>query len=478
MSAGMIAPMSALFRRKRPEKPERPPVELPAHLREALDREARDGKAGGALANADASATVYVSGDTVRDSERIHMLVESLQEVGETTNPAELMGKIVDRAVKTVGAERALLFVADDEGRPVLRLGKDDRGNDLPRTTAFSTQVVTSVFEGGEPVCQKTDETGDFDPSQSMLNLSIRAVMCVPLMTRSERLGVLYVDQRANTRSFEKADLRFFQAFADMLAIIWMQRRMMERELEQKRLEQDLELARSIQANLVPERPLQVAGYSMCGRVIPADATGGDYFDFFKTRDNRIAMAVGDVSGHGTGAALVMSAARAYVRAFSQLEESPSVILRRVNRHLAADIADGMFMSMFICILDPQTRKFHYANAGHPGPILLHGATGKTEDFLVTGMALGIEDETDFEERGPYDLSPGDSVLMFSDGVTELRQGDDMFGRQRLIDLLLEHGALDAPMLIEKLFEVSMKWGRMDALHADDVTLAVLRADG
>ena len=469
----MIAPMSALFRRKRPDKPERPPVEIPAHLRDAL---AEGG--GGALGNADASATVYVSGDTARDSERIHMLVESLQEVGETTNPAELMGKSVDRAVKTVGAERALLFVADDEGRPVLRLGKDDRGQDLPRTTAFSTQVVTSVFEGGEPVCQKTDETGDFDPSQSMLNLSIRAVMCVPLMTRSERLGVLYVDQRASTRSFEKADLRFFQAFADMLAIIWMQRRMMEREIEQKRLEQDLELARTIQANLVPERPLQVAGYSMFGRVVPAEATGGDYFDFFKTRDHRLAMAVGDVSGHGTGAALVMSAARAYVRAFSQLEESPSVILRRVNRHLAADIADGMFMSMFICILDPQTRKFHYANAGHPGPILLHGKSGQTEDFLVTGMALGIEDETDFEERGPYGLEPGDSVLMFSDGVTELRQGDELYGRQRLIDQLLEHGSLDAPMLIEKLFEVCMKWGRMDALHADDVTLAVLRADG
>jgi serine phosphatase RsbU (regulator of sigma subunit) len=425
----------------------------------------------------DGSQTLYVTGDARRDTDRIRLLVDSLREVSSTTDPDELLVSMVDRAVKLVGAERGLLFMSDDEGRPTLRVARAAGGKDLPRGAAFSTKVVEGVFNGGKSVCEKIDESGGFDPSRSMIDLNIRAVMCVPLVAQEERLGVLCVDSRASDRTFSRSDLRYFEAFADMLAIVWTNRRVIEERLRAERMRQDLELARSIQRNLVPERPLVEEGYSMCGRVLPAAETGGDYFDFFRTRDNLLAMAVGDVSGHGIGAALIMSAARAYLRAFCQHNSSPRTILRRVNRALGGDISSDLFMSMFLCVLDPRTRDFFYANAGQTNPVLLHGDTLETEDYRVTGMALGVEQETDYEERGPFRLNPGDTVVMFSDGLTELRRGDEQYGRARVIESIKRHAGGTAEDMLEGIFRDALEWSQGDDMHPDDLTVAVLRAD-
>ncbi len=429
---------------------------------------------------ADAGQTIYVTGDRKRDTDRIKLLVESLGEVSSASDPRELLVRMVDRAIVTVQAERGLLFLSgkDEDGKPILRTARSSDGRDLPPQAAWSTRVVEDTLEKVEAVCLKLDEGGDFDPSQSMLSLNIRAVMCVPLVHQDQCMGALYVDSQASARNFDRGDLRFFQAFAEMLSIVWANRNALEERLAGERMRQDLELAQEIQAALVPAEPLRVAGYSMVGRVQPATETGGDYFDFFITRGDRIAMVVGDVSGHGMGSALLMSGARAYVRGFCQQENSPATILRRVNRHLAQDTADHMFMSMFLCVLDPSTGDFHYSNAGHPNPILYHADTGELEDYHVTGFALGIEDEAEFGERGPFRLNKGDTVIMFSDGLTELRDGDELFGRDRIRASVLEHIGGTAPELLAGLFADAEKYSDQLADHADDVTIAVLRFNG
>ncbi len=448
-----------LFRRRQEPPPPPPPVPQPS------------------APLGDGSQTLYVTGDARRDTDRIRLLVDSLREVSSTADPDELLVSMVDRAVKLVGAERGLLFTASPEGHPQLRVARAAGGKDLPQGAAFSTRVVEGVFRDGKAVCEKIDESGGFDPSRSIIDLNIRALMGVPLVAHEERLGVLCVDTRASERTFSRSDLRYFEAFADMLAIVWTNRKVMEERLKSERMRQDLELARNIQRNLVPERPLVEAGYSMCGRVLPAAETGGDYFDFFRTRDDLMAMAVGDVSGHGIGAALIMAAARAYLRGFCQSSSSPRTILRRVNRALGGDIAPDMFMSMFLCVLDPKTRDFYYANAGQTNPVLLHAGTGQTEDYRVTGLALGVEPETDYEERGPFRLDPGDTVVMFSDGLSELRRADEQYGRARVIESIQRHSGGTAEELLEGIFRDALEWSKGFDSHPDDVTVAVLRAD-
>jgi len=456
--------MSALFRR-RSEPPPAPP-KLPGVPPTPMG---------------DSTQTMYVTGDARRDTDRIRMLVESLREVSSASDPDELMVRMVDRALKLVGAERGLLFTLDPENKPVLRVARGANGQDLPKNAAFSTKVVETVLAGGKSVCEKIDEAGPFDPSRSMIDLNIRAVMCVPLVSHEERLGVLCVDTRASERMFSRSDLRYFEAFADMLTIAWTNRRMLEERLASERMRQDLDVARSIQAKILPERPLEREGYSMRGRVVPAAETGGDYFDFFMTRvggsEDKLFMAVGDVSGHGIGAALVMSAARAYLRGYSASSHSPRTILRRMNRALGQDLGADMFMSMFLCVLDPRTREFTYANAGHTRPVLLRGATHETEDYRVTGIALGVEPEMDYEERGPFKLEPGDTVLMFSDGLTELRRGDELYSRARVIESLKRHGRHGADELLRGVFDDAESWAGDAFAPMDDVTVAVLRAD-
>ncbi len=459
--------MSGLFRRRQepPASPSTPPSAPPPSA--ARDPAASEG-----------SQTLMVSGNARQDTDRIRLLVDSLRDMSSAADHDGLLVTMVDRAVALVKAERGLLFTIEPDGKACLRVARSAGGRDLPRGAAFSSKVVEAVLGGARSVCQKVGEDTDFDPSRSMIDLNIRAVMCVPLVARDKRMGVLMVDTRASERTFSRGDLRYFEAIADMLAIVWTNREAEEECLTSQQMKRDLLVARNIQANLVPERPLVAAGYSMCGRVLPAAETGGDYFDFFRTRDNKLAMALGDVSGHGIGSALIMAAARAYLRAYCQNSSSPRDILRRMNRTLGGDIAADMFMSMFLCVLDPNTRDFYYANAGQTRPVLLHGATQETEDYRVTGLALGVEPETDYEERGPFRLEPGDTVVMFSDGLSELRRGDELYGRARVMESILRHGRLPAEGLLDALVREAMEWaGDAAAEHADDVTVAVLRAD-
>ena len=468
-ATGTLWPMSGLFRRKKP---------LPADEAPELPASPRRGSGGDpSTAFFDGSQTSYITGDRERDSSRVRLLIDSLREVSGQHAPDDLLESMVDRAVQVVGAERGMLFTRGDDGLPSLRVGRAANATDLPKDSTWSKSEIEGVMETGKSVCKRADDGAKFDPSQSMINLNIRSVMCVPLKYQDVLEGAIYVDARASERPFQKSDLRFFEAFADMLSIIWTNRRVMEERMKSERMQRDLELVSEIQGNLFPGAELRSDWLSMCGRVIPATEAGGDYFDFFKTKNNRIAMAVGDVSGHGAGPALFMSGARAYLRAYSQALESPRRIMRRLNGHLSGDMGDDMFMSMFLCVVDPETRQFLYANAGHPKPILVHGGTRALEDYKRTGMALGVEAHADWEERGPYKLEPGDTVVMFTDGVLEMRRGDEQYGRERLGESILRHVDKSAVELLNGIIEDTINWAGLSGPAEDDVTVAVLRAD-
>lgn len=428
----------------------------------------------------DGGSTLYLSADTQHDNDRIRAVVDSLRDVSSATDVHDQLVRMVDRAVRVVKAERGLLFLsgADEDGKPILRVARSRDGQDLPRQAAWSTKVVEDVLANQEAVCLRLDGNGgkDFDPSQSMLDLSIRAVMCVPLHGGDTLLGAIYVDMRATSRDFSRADLRFFEAFADMLAIAWQNRNAEQERIFAARARQELELARSIQSDLVPERPLSLPGHDLCGRMRPADEMSGDYFDFFRTNDGKVAMAIGDVTGHGVGAALVMTTARASLRAFCEDESSPSRVLSRVNRHLAESTSDMLFMSLFLGILDPETGELSYCNAGHPSPVHLCGATGETSDLSVTGVALGVDDESVYDEGTPVTIASGDALVMFTDGLNEIRKGDELYGRARVVESVTSRREGSAGDLLAGVFDDAVAWNGEEAAAADDVTIAVLRA--
>jgi predicted ester cyclase len=235
--------------------------------------------------------------------------------------------------------------------------------------------------------------------------------------------------------------------------------------------EQELRLARSIQRASLPEEVPNLEGWQISPYYRPAREVGGDFYDFFELDDGRLGLVVGDATGHGVPAALVMASARSMLRALAQASYSPGDVLRRVNDPLATDIPANMFVTCFYAILDPESGSLTYANAGHDLPYLYRNSAA--EELRARGMPLGLMPGMGYEEKQTI-LEAGEAALLYSDGLVEAHDPEgEMFGFPRLRALVAEHGEQRSlgDFLLEELHSfVGENWEQ-----EDDITLLTLR---
>ena len=241
---------------------------------------------------------------------------------------------------------------------------------------------------------------------------------------------------------------------------------------ERERIEQELRVARQIQQRLLPETIPELEGWRIATYYGPATEVGGDFYDFLELEDGCLGLVVGDATGHGMPAALVMATTRSVLRAVVQSSESPGEVLARVNEALVADVPPSTFVTCFYGILDPKSGHFRYANAGHNLPCRRHD--GQVEELRARGVPLGLMPGTDYEEKEAV-LETGDCILFYSDGLVEAHNPQrEMFGFPQLRRLVAEHhaekGSL-ADFLMEKLYSfVGEGWEQ-----EDDITLVTLQ---
>jgi serine phosphatase RsbU (regulator of sigma subunit) len=248
----------------------------------------------------------------------------------------------------------------------------------------------------------------------------------------------------------------------------------LEQEIrERERVEQEMRVARSIQQASLPEQVPQLEGWQISPCYRPAREVGGDFYDFLELEDGRLGLVVGDATGKGVPAALVMASARSMLRAIVQAlgSTSPGDVLGRVNDALFIDIPANMFVTCFYAILEPKTGSLSYANAGHDLPYLCRG--GEAEELRARGMPLGLMPGMSYEEK-EIELDAGEGVLFYSDGLVEAhdRKGE-MFGFPRLRALIAHHGEERAlgDFLLEQLYSfVGDGWEQEE----DDITLLKL----
>jgi serine phosphatase RsbU (regulator of sigma subunit)/ketosteroid isomerase-like protein len=244
-----------------------------------------------------------------------------------------------------------------------------------------------------------------------------------------------------------------------------------QERIERERVEQELRLARSIQQASLPKEVPQLEGWEISPLYRPAREVGGDFYDFLRLDDGRLGLVVGDATGKGVPAALVMASARSMLRAVAQASESPGAVLRRINDPLAADIPPNMFVTCFYAILDPKSGHLAYANAGHDLPYLHRD--GEAEELRATGMPLGLMPGMGYEEKRTI-LRAGDGAVLYSDGLVEAHDPEgEMFGFPRLRTLVAEHGEERSlgDFLMEELYSfVGEGWEQ-----EDDITLLTLK---
>jgi predicted ester cyclase len=250
-------------------------------------------------------------------------------------------------------------------------------------------------------------------------------------------------------------------------------RQRLEQEIrERERIEQELEVARRIQRASLPEEIPELEGWKISPRYQPAREVGGDFYDFFELKDGRLGIVVGDATGKGVPAALVMASARSMIRALAQTSNSPGEVLERVNNPLFADIPPNMFVTCFYAILDPNNGGLIYANAGHDLPYL-HRTSGEAEEMRATGMPLGLMPAMSYEEK-QTNLQAGEAALFYSDGIVEAHNPKgEMFGFPRLRSLVAKRGKERSlgDLLLEELYSFAGEGWEQE----DDITLLTLR---
>jgi serine phosphatase RsbU (regulator of sigma subunit) len=248
-----------------------------------------------------------------------------------------------------------------------------------------------------------------------------------------------------------------------------------QRRYESERLHEKLREAREIQQRLFPPSPPQRAGFDIFGASFPADLMGGDYFDYFPTEEETLGIAIGDVCGHGFGPSLLMAATRAYLRALMLTESTVGDILTLANRALAADVAEGRFVTLLLARLDPHTGSFRYANAGHPSGYVLAPSGEVKSELESTGCPLGLSSEIAFQDVPARALCPGDLVLLLTDGVVEASRPDDtFFGVDRALGIVRAHQAESAQDIVRALHAGVHDFTGQRG-HLDDITAIVIK---
>jgi len=247
---------------------------------------------------------------------------------------------------------------------------------------------------------------------------------------------------------------------------------LVKERIERERIEQDLRVARSIQQASLPKELPTLEGWQISPFYQPAREVGGDFYDFFELRDGHLGIVVGDATGKGVPAALVMASARSMLRAVAQASDSPGDALRRVNDPLATDIPPNMFVTCFYAILEPKSGSLTYANAGHDLPYLHRD--GAAEELRARGMPLGLMPGRGYEEKQTI-LDAGEAALLYSDGLVEAHDPKgEMFGFPRLRALVAEHAEEKRSLgdfLLEELYSfVGEGWEQEDY-----ITLLTLR---
>ena len=392
-------------------------------------------------------------------------LIRAGQELAGHRPLEELFELILDLSIQAVGAERGVLMTLEGEDLVV----RSVRGEGFRISTAVRDRVLK---ERASLLVRDTALDEAFKSRDSIVGQQVQSVMAVPLQTNDRVIGLVNVDSRSFARPFTPDDLDLLTVLANVAAIRIENERLAVVELQKQVISRELEQAAGIQRRLLPREAPIVPGYEIAGHNLPCQTVGGDYFDFFPYADGRIGLVLGDVSGKGMQAAILMSAVKGGVQVlFGETPDDVASLMSRLDRVVAANFPRNRFVTLFFGLLDPATGELTYCNAGHNPPFLVR-ANDALERLASCGTILGIFPDMGYEVKHSR-LLPGDVLTLYSDGVTEENNpSGEEFGEERLAKLLLAQGRSGAANLVEGIRQAVLAWAA-GAAAADDVTVVV-----
>ncbi|HKQ74166.1 MAG TPA: SpoIIE family protein phosphatase [Blastocatellia bacterium] len=395
----------------------------------------------------------------------------------------DTLQQVLDCVFEVVSADRGyvMLFEAP-EGNPkgvpelvckAMKTRATEGTNDLTNVEISRAISERVLKQGASVLASDAQHDPRFQDRRSIALSGLRSVMAVPLAVEERISGMIYVDNPFHTNRFMERDLQLLTLIASVAAIRIENVRLLEVQQEQKRLANELALASEIQFRLHPETPPAIPSYDILGVSFPCYEVGGDYYDFIEKPDGRYVIALGDVSGKGTGAALLMSSIHAAVRAHTRTRLSASEIVSEINQYIFDNTPANRYVTLFYSELDPRSNQLTYINGGHNAPLLVR-ASGEVTRLDIGGFPVGITTFGDYRE-GWVEIEPGDVMVVYSDGMTEsLNEEGEEFGEAHLIEIVQKNRGRSAAGLRDRIDEALTRFvGKAPAV--DDLTIVIVK---
>ncbi len=412
-----------------------------------------------------------------RAVEELTVLNDLAREISGSSSSQEIMGTIIRRSLRAVAAEQGVITLVDEKDHQPMKT--------LVRTMVTSVEgqpfhldqcVLGWMHIHKTPLLVNDPQTDDRFRGIHW-DESIRTLLAVPLLVKSELIGVLTVYNKKGGDGFSGEDQRLLAILASQSAQVVENARLYEEERALLTMKEEMRVASEIQQRLLPKAPPQTEGYDIAGLSIPTQDVGGDYFDFMPLEGNRLAFCLADVSGKGLPAALLMANLQGTVRGQAPVSASPRECLEHANRLLYRSTEPDRFATIFYGVLDPANHLLSYSCAGHERPILCTSGR-KLLRLEAGGLILSFMEECTYEED-TVQISPGDMLVVFSDGITDaLNEYDQPYTEERLTALIAESADESAAGLLEKIMS-DVKRHTGDHPQFDDMTLVVIkRRDG
>lgn len=416
----------------------------------------------------------------IGDARRIKTLLKVSSKISTILDLNQLLAQLLDILFEELPADRGAILLFDGETRKLRTLAQKDRRGTPGVKVRISKTIVKEVLRTKETILS-ADAQSDarFNMGLSIVEEEIRSAVCAPLVRNEKILGIVHLDTYEQQRAFNKDDCDLLTAIAMQAALAIENARLVKEMAEKERLKYEMNVAASIQKQLLPKKLPRSREVEVYGKMIPAKELGGDYFDFMDEGNGEFHICVGDVSGKGLPAGLVMVMARSYFRPLTKAMKSPLSILCEANRLLYGDVARGTFMSAVMLFWSDRAKKFLWSGAGHEHLIVYRARTRTSEAIKAGGCVLAAVRDADraFVEHELV-LEQGDALVLYTDGVTEAKNPQGEFFAQanlaplhRLVDL---YGHLSAKDLLEAiLWEIKSFMG--NAEQADDITVVTVK---
>ncbi len=390
--------------------------------------------------------------------------------------PQEVMlERSLTLVARMIPAERlAVLIKSGDSVHPVATLLPGDKD---PGGFQLSSTIVNEILNNKSAVLMG-DPADDqrFAEQKSIIQLELKSAMAAPLLDEGEVLGILYVDSTNPVHLYNEDHLRLLATFGNIIASRMVNFALLEERQENELMQRELARAASIQRNLLVAEPPSVQGYSVFAYQEPCLTVGGDLYDYAILPDGRLFFLVGDVSGKGMGAAILMSNILASFRILEGTGEEVSLLeaVSQVSKQLWRFSAPSDFATLFVGVLNTRTHSLKFVNAGHNAPLLLR-ADGQQEWLQPSGTMIGAFDMMAWEESRT-ELQPNDLLVVYSDGVTEAEHDDEQYGEERMTKVVAAHPERSAEAHARGMITDILDFVG-DSPRSDDITMLLVKRE-